>query len=211
MDATASHAAVGRGKWVRRWLKGALLAPVLLAGCCGVRTLWTGGCYTVPQGSQPEPLGAHVRRYQTIQENNAEADDFVIYLHEWFKGGPELGPYGKYHVHQIIQRLPGVPFPVLLQVSPDPNMDQVRRSRIVALLLAGGIAEAEERVILGYPAAEGLFGEEAPRIFQRLLMPQYGFGGMGGGYGGFGGGFGGFGGGFGGGGFGGGGFGGFGF
>jgi hypothetical protein len=75
-------------------------------------------------------------------------------------------------------------------------------------LLEAGITDAQTRVIIANPAGEGLFGDEAPRVFQRMLTAQnpYGSGGFGlagsgyGGYGGFGAGFpgGGFGGGYGG-------------
>jgi uncharacterized membrane protein YgcG len=169
----------------------------------------------IPPGSLPDPPGVHLQRFQATQRNNAITMEYAIFLHEWQNGGRALGPYGEHHLSHIIRRLGNVPYPVLVQPTHDPEINEFRRNVIVAKLLEAGIHDAEQRVLLRNPEAEGLFGDEAPRVYQRLLMGNMWGGGMGGmgGMGGFGGGFGGFGGGFGGGGFGGfgGGFGGFGF
>ena len=48
------------------------------------------------------------------QAELAEADDFVIYEHEWLYdpaalcGSIRPGPYGSYHLTQIAKRLPDV-------------------------------------------------------------------------------------------------------
>jgi len=92
--------------------------------------------------------------------------------------------------------LPEVPFPVLIQVDLNATLNEARRQTIVAMLTQHGVPDAEQRVVLGYPEAEGLFGEEAERIYPQMLRGSYGqrftpgfrsgFGGYGG-YGGFGG------------------------
>ncbi|HZZ79654.1 MAG TPA: hypothetical protein VFE62_14130 [Gemmataceae bacterium] len=153
-------------------------------------------CADIPPGSLPDPVGDHLHRFTSIQRDNAVAIQYAVFLHEWYLGGLQLGPYGEYHLASMIRRLPTVPYPVLIQPTPDPNANEARRQIIVAKLAAAGIRDPEARVIIANPQAEGLFGDEAPRVYQRLLLGSYGMG--------FGGGFGGFGGGFGGGGFGGG-------
>src|SRR5437588_340366 len=65
-----------------------------------------------------------------------------------------------------------------------------RRLSIVNQLLAHGIADAQQRVIVGYPQAEGLYGDEAARIFTQHYLGTGGAGGFGG-YGGASSGFGG--------------------
>jgi hypothetical protein len=194
----------------------------LLAGCC-TDCWFSRPCETIPQGAIPQPLGVKVHEFQERQATKAEYDDFVIYKHEWYKGGRELGPYGTYHLGEIIKRLPVTPFPVLLEVATDdPELNEARRSLIVNRLALAGIPNAEQQVIVGFPGASGLFGEEAEIIFQQFLLRRSfnqfgqgfgrnlfgggfgGFGGFGGGlglggfggFGGFGGGLGGFGGGF---------------
>jgi hypothetical protein len=126
----------------------------------------------------PTPLGTSVRAWETVMRANAEADDFVIYLSEWSHGA-QLGPYGTYHLEQIVHRLPRVPFPVLIQSGEHPPLDQLRRLTIVTLLHSHGMVDAEARVVIGRPRAEGLYGDEGPRVFLRLLTG--GSGGQGGG------------------------------
>jgi len=214
----------------KRWLLASSVLPgCLVAGCqssCHSCHSGLGGlsgrsgfdrCASIVPGSLPAPNGSFVRQFQLVTTNKAEMDDFVIYLHEWFMGGKELGPYGEYHLAQIVQRVPSVPFPVLIEVSLDPILNECRRRLVIEKLSFAGVADPASRVILGKPEAEGLNGPESFRVYQGLLFNTgqnaggYGGGGFGGngfGGGGFGGGgFGGVGG-FGGGGFGGGGYGG---
>ena len=54
------------------------------------------------------------------------------------------------------------------------------------MLAARGFSDPT-RVIVAFPVAEGLYGEEAPRIYNGILQGGFGFGG---GFGGFGGGYG---------------------
>jgi hypothetical protein len=193
---------------LRRWWAAlGPLIPGMMIGC----TTTTGpsttlaGCPTIPKGAIPSPPGTYLNELRTRQATKAEYDDFVIYHHEWYLGGEELGPYGKYHLGQIARRLPVSPgFPVVLEpVRGQDALNENRRRLVVNWLAGAGIADAAQRVIVGYPGAEGLYGEEAPPIYIRMLQRNQfnqgfgngfgGFGGLGGGFGNFGG-FGGFGG-----------------
>jgi hypothetical protein len=115
-------------------------------------------------GTLPEPNGTYVRRFQQIQANLAEQDDFVVYLHEW--RDTQLGPYGEYHLHQMAQRLqePDLRNPVVVQVSVDPALNENRRRIIADRLADAGVPNAHARVVLGYPEAEGQDSVLAPRI-----------------------------------------------
>jgi hypothetical protein len=186
----------------RAWLaRAGLMLPGLLAGCHHHDKWWcVDNCATIPPGAIPAPCGTYVRRAHDIQSAKAEADDFTIYKHEWLLAGKELGPYGRYHLNELVRRLPGVPFPVVIQPTPDGELNEARRKLIVHYLDLYGIPDAEQRVLVAFPQAEGLYGEEAERVYQQILEggQNIGFGGLfGGGLGGLGGG--GFGGGFGGG------------
>jgi hypothetical protein len=175
----------------------------MLAGCALPAV---DRCASIPKGAIPPPLGTSARAVMTVQATKAEADDFVIYKYEWCaEDGKALGPFGSYHLGQIIRRLPTVPFPVLIQVHPDEAVNLARREFIVQQLAFAGIPDPDQRVIVGFPTAEGLYGEEAEFIYDRLIQGsanQYrnqfggafgrGFGAFGGGgFGGFGAGFGG--------------------
>ena len=141
--------------------------------------LHTDNCAVIPKGAQPAPLGTYVNKFIEVQSAIAEADDFVLYKHMWYRAGTDLGPLGRYQLDLMTRRLANVPFPVVIETSKNDSLDQQRREIIVALLAARGFADPS-RVIVAYPQAEGLFGDEAFRIYNQLL---FGGGGTGGGLG----------------------------
>lgn len=163
------------------------------------------GCHTLPSdcerpcdicpGAVPPPAGTHVRSLQDLQIAHAEEQDFIIYEHHWYQGGTILGPDGRRHVAEIADRLPFVPFPVLIEPDtpnfnayPDPETayamaaqrDVERRQLVVNALLAAGIVDAEQRVLIAATRPEGLNGNLAPFIFRQLVRPIGGAGAVGG-------------------------------
>lgn len=177
----ASHRRFFRpGRW------GALLAlfgPVL-AGChlldkCG--TCVDG--HKLP-ATYPPPPGEYVRTIFESQAELAEEDDFVIYEHEWVGDTAALAPFGTYHLDQIAGRFGEVPFPVLIQIHPDLALNQARRDFVINYLTTIGYTDAPERVVVGFPKAEGLPGEQAVPIYYQYITSQYQSGyGFTGGYG----------------------------
>lgn len=186
----------------------AFLITAALSGChsCCLGT-WGGyhessccdRCSNITPGALPDPQGDHVRRFQNLQITKADAADYVFYTNEWRE--LELGPFGEQHLAKVLRRLPHVPYPVVLQ--PEYNntkLNEARKLTMINHLAKGGITDAPNRVVIAYPDAEGLDGNEAERTyFQYLLNPglwgRGRFGGYGGGFGGGLGGYGGFGGG----------------
>jgi hypothetical protein len=138
-------------------------------------------CRRVPPGAIPAPYGSYVRQWEARERARAARDRFVIYGREWYMGGLELGPSGRCHLDQIVKHLAGVPFPVVLQPDVNPACTEARRQLVIQYLAQHGVPDAEERVVVAFPQAEGLYGEEAPRVYYGLLS---GRGGAGGGYGG---------------------------
>jgi hypothetical protein len=190
-----------------KWLYYLPLA-VLAAGCHHCDTCGGDGhmkkqpkvdaCADIPQGAIPAPLGTYTREWYTRQAEKAESDDFVIYLHEWYMGGLKLGPYGEYHIGQIAKRLAGSPYPVVIQLSMKQELDKPRLEHIVQRLVEAGHPDAQTRVVLGFPEAEGLQPDEAERVYEDMINTRGFLGGFNnfgrfGTFGGFGGGFGGFG------------------
>jgi hypothetical protein len=117
----------------------------------------------------PAPLGAYVRGWQEAQVEAAFADQLVIYRNNWLQGSAVLGPYGRFHLNRILHRLPKTAYTVILQPELDERLNAARKLEIVNQLLAAGIRDAAARVIIDFPPAEGLYGEEAPRVFQQYL------------------------------------------
>jgi hypothetical protein len=161
-----------KSRILQGWLLGASLAGpgTLLAGdkCCGGHWLCVDNCATIPPGALPAPPGTYVNRFINIQDTLAETDDFVIYKHMWLKGGTTLGPLGRYQLDQIAKRLPGVPFPVVVATSKNDELDETRREYIVSLLAMRGLTDPT-RVIVAYPVAEAMYGDEAERVYNTYL------------------------------------------
>lgn len=154
-----------------RWTGMGILLPSLLTGCHGTGKWWcVDNCSSIPSGAIPPPPGTHIRGWQEVHAQEAEADDFVIYKHEWLHDGVKLGPYGSYHLREIIKRVSHVPFPVIVQADVRTELNEARRREIVNLLTKYGIADAAQRVRVDYSAAEGLYGEEAERIYDEMIV-----------------------------------------
>lgn len=143
----------------------------LMAGCT---TCDTNRFDEIEAGAIPEPPYMTVRRHYETQAGKAEADDFVFYRHEFYMDGKELGPYGQYHLRLIANRLNQVPFPVLIQAVPDARLNEQRRQTVVAALKKAGHEDIESRVIIGFPEAEGMGGDETERV--NASLPQAGTG-----------------------------------
>jgi hypothetical protein len=183
-----------------------LILPGLLAPCS---TLDAGdwwridNCATIPKGAIPPPHGTHLGEILAGQHFRAEAEKLVVYKHEWYMGGTEPGPAGRRHLSTLGARLACLPFPVVIEPVepeelPEPSpeaafkLNEERRLRVVEFLAARGVVDADRRVVLDYPTAEGLYGIPATLIGQRYQFTQAGVGagagvGIGGGGGGFGG------------------------
>jgi len=162
------------------WARPGLVLPVFLAGCL-CRGGGTGGgigsgiadkCATIPAGAIPQPLGTHTNELLSRQVKKAEMDQFVIYLYEWQGDSPNFGPFGSRHIERIAGRLPQATFPVVIEPDCDRGINEARRLTVIAYLEQKGIATASEVVRIGYPQAEGLYGDEAERIYRQLLRPQ---------------------------------------
>lgn len=153
----------------------------LLAGGTAHAGHWwcIDNCADIPPGAMPAPPGYFVRSWEHAQAAKAAEDDFVIYKHEWYMGGTAPGPYGMYHLNEIAKRLPQVPFHVVLQPELRADVNEARRLVVIQQLLQCGITDAAERVIIAFPQAEGLYGEEAVRIFARQISGRGAGGGIG--------------------------------
>jgi len=119
----------------------------------------------------PEPNGAFVRKFEEVQTGKAKASAFVFFLDEWYLGGWTLGPHGTRHLLEVAQNLPDMPYPVQIQPGPNIDLNEQRRLTIVNALLKHGIPDANARVVIAFPQALGLDGEEAERIYRQMLQP----------------------------------------
>lgn len=153
-------------------------ASLFLSGChaCCDGIMGRDPCATIPPGAIPSPVGTYACQWQTAQIAKADLDKFVIHQNEWYMGGDTLGPDGKRHMTKIADRLPHVPCPVIIATSDNEELDNTRREFVVKKLADAGVDDAENRVVLAVPEAEGMYGQEAVR---NGTIRQMGIGGMG--------------------------------
>src|SRR5262249_36154280 len=124
---------------------------------------YVDNCAQIPRRAQPAPSGTYTNRWAFLQAQKAELDDFVIYQNMWFRGGTELGPMGRYYLDLISNRMARHPMPIVIETSRDDKLDESRREVLITLLERRGLKDPT-RVIVAFPIAEGLLGEEAQRI-----------------------------------------------
>ena len=147
---------------------------------------WVELCRPAPT---PPPHGFYVSQWTATQIAKGEQQQLYIAAFEWFSGGTTLGPAGRRHLDRLARGLLDGTGSIYLEPADDAKLNEVRRLSIIAHLKQYGVADPKRRVAMAYPSGEGLFGDEAVRIFPRLLFTRGGAGGgMGGGGGGSGGG-----------------------
>ena len=165
--------ASSHGRWAL--VLGILLLCGGLGGCgtTGNRSWWCiDNCATIPKGAITPPPGTLLYQINGGQHELAQAERLYVYKHEWYLDKTDPGPDGRRHLAAISRLLNCVPanWPVVVEpVVPEEEkvvsfeatrkLNDERRQKVVEYLLVHGHPEANERVILGYPTAEGLYGD----------------------------------------------------
>jgi hypothetical protein len=169
----------------RAYLPLSLLPAVcclLLAGCGGIRM--AGEQRFGPPYDRPFPLGQVTDSFWETQQTNAEASDFVFYDHEFEGETARLTPAGQKHLLQVALRFRQVPFPIVVEQSPQnrrPELDGRRRQAIVDELTQLGVGMADGRTVVAPALSQGITAIEGEAAYYRTL-DSYGFG-LGGGVG----------------------------
>jgi len=182
--------ASSHGRWAL--VLGILLLCGGLGGCgtIGNRPWWCiDNCATIPCGAITPPPGTLLYQINGGQQERAQAERLYVYKHEWYLDKTDPGPDGRRHLAAISRLLNCVPanWPVVVEpVVPEEEkvvsfeatrkLNDERRQKVVEYLLAHGHPEANERVILGYPTAEGLYGDPSALIGGRYIFTQGGLG-----------------------------------
>jgi hypothetical protein len=174
------------------------------AVACGLAVLFVTGCgWFGKDKPAAAPMGALSDPIWRMQEEHAERSDFVIYQHEFKRDAEWLNTGGEDHVKQIAYRLlSGHDAQVVVErsmtasrpdtefqypVHPDPKLDLRRREIIVRSLVAMGVTDADQRVLVAPALTPGLTGNEAESAYYRGVGDMGRNSGMGysGGFGGF--------------------------
>jgi hypothetical protein len=169
---------------------------LLLAGCqCCTGWFGRGGRGVSheqrlgPPYDRPFPLGQVTDAHWETQQTNAEAAKFILYDHEFVGDTAKLTPKGEKHLLQIAIRLEHVPFPVVVEQSPEgryPERDIRRREAVVHYLGGLGLEGFENRVVVAPALARGLSAVEGEAAYYSTFSNQF-YGGVGRRFGGYGG------------------------
>ncbi len=169
---------------VNRWFGAIGFVLMVLAAVAGCHNgPGSGACNDIPPGAIPQPNGTYACQWIHAEMARAAQDNFVVYQYEWSSDPAKLTPAGREHVVGLARRLPQVPYPVVIEPSPDDQVNSARKAAVLETLASCGAPISADRVVVGRSEAEGLYGEEAPGVARRMLPTQGGGQGGGGGLG----------------------------
>jgi hypothetical protein len=122
-----------------------------------------------PPYDRPFPLGQVTDSHWDTQMTNAQASSFIFYDHEFIGETTKLNVLGQRHLVQVAIRLRHVPFPVVIEETPNhknPKLDADRRQAILDRFAELGLQCLDARVIIAPAIAEGILGPEAEQIYR---------------------------------------------
>jgi hypothetical protein len=115
----------------------------------------------------PQPLGASLAAAMSAQVANGDAAQMVLYHYDFCPGEPRLNPRGLVKLSKISQRALCTPFPIVIQSTGIPEVDDVRRQQVLVDLAALPIPIPPERVVVGNPSDRGLDGIDSVLLERR--------------------------------------------
>jgi hypothetical protein len=143
-----------------------------LASVSVARAQHPGPCST-DTAIMPEPLGQHVNRFFSVQTANVAPARFIFFPSEWYMGGHELGPLGSQHLVAVAHATSKGTYPIVVEASGNPDLDEARRLQLVMELQRLGMHDADNRVVVHLPSGVGLRGEQAELTYQSWLASGY--------------------------------------
>jgi hypothetical protein len=129
---------------------------------------------------RPFPLGQVTDAHWETQQTNAEAADFIFYDHEFEGNTPRLTPAGKKHLMQVALRLEHVPFPLVVEESPNRRntaLDGQRRQALLDQLSELGLQGVDGRVVVAPAFPEGLTASEGEAAYYSNFQADFNNGG----------------------------------
>jgi hypothetical protein len=135
-----------------------------------------------PPYDRPFPLGQVTDSHWDTQMTNAQASSFIFYDHEFIGDSAKLNVLGQKHLVQVAIRLRHVPFPVVIEETPNhknPKLDAARRQAILDRFAELGLHDLEARVLIAPAIAQAMRGDEAQQIYGSLYTTVGNYGGTG--------------------------------
>ncbi|TVQ63012.1 MAG: hypothetical protein EA379_04750 [Phycisphaerales bacterium] len=130
----------------------------------------------IPAGAQPLPLGSSVREFNHRQAQKARADAFVFYRYEWDRETAELTEWGARHLNRVLSAMHREHHPIVIEPAPDASLNEARRRTIIAALARHDVDYPERRVVIAYPGALDMTGDDAILQFDKYIQDSAGRG-----------------------------------
>jgi hypothetical protein len=116
------------------------------------------------------PLGEAAYAHARTQAANGLAARMVFYHYDFVDGSSKLNLRGRDKLAEVAATLPTTFFPVVVERTPNqPDLDQSRKSVLLAELGRGSFPVPSERVLIGPSIANGMTGFESLLIYGRQL------------------------------------------
>jgi hypothetical protein len=148
-------------------------APVAGGGLVA-RTGHRGDCQAKMWGYPEEflapPLGAVMAANFRPMVANGQAADLVLFRMDFLHGCESLNAHGADRLARMASQLGHLPFPIIIERTPEPGLAETRRAAVLALLAREGVPVPPERVIIGPRLSVGLTGPDAMRVQQYYLI-----------------------------------------
>jgi len=110
------------------------------------------------------PLGEALYAHGRTQAANGLAARMVFYQCDFVDGTSQLNGRGRDKLATVAAKLPTTFFPVVVERTSEPGLDQSRRSVLLTQLAQGPFPVPAERVVIGPSIAYGMAGFEAVNV-----------------------------------------------
>jgi hypothetical protein len=148
-------------------------APVAgggLVGRTGHRSDCQAKMWGYPEEFLAPPLGAVLAANFRPMVANAQAASMVLFRMDFLHGCESLNAHGADRLARMASQLGHLPFPIVIERTPEPGLAETRRAAVLALLAREGVAVPPERVVIGPRLSIGLTGPDAMRVQQYYLI-----------------------------------------
>jgi hypothetical protein len=115
------------------------------------------------------PAGTALYSIFAAQAAAGQAANMMLYQYDFVPGSERLSPRGYYQATKFAQRLQYLPYPLLIERTGSPALDEARRAHVMAALEEAGVALDSERVLSRRPTIRGLDGPDSMLINAGLL------------------------------------------
>lgn len=115
------------------------------------------------------PPGASLYGVMSIQVSNGQGALMTLYAYDFLPDQPQLNRKGKERICRIAGALPTNGYPVVIEPSHDPFLDEARREAVIQALAAHPFPVPDERIVIGTPLTRGLDGVDAELVHSNLL------------------------------------------